>query len=323
MHTLSAISELPRVGITRAALACGVFDGLHRGHQSIVNTVLAQAAATDAAPVIITFSPHPMSVVRPDKQPRLLFAEDHRLRLLRSSQAAATVVIPFTSAMAQVPPVEFVEQHLLASDVKITAICVGTDWRFGHRAQGDTTLLAELGARLGFAVLAVPKLEAGGAPISSTRIRQAVNAGNLAAAEGLLGRRFSIAGYVAHGKGMGAEVMGCPTANIVLDDHICPPNGIYAAEALLYPLDEGESAERLQGAVYVGRSPTVSDEQPLTLEIHCFDFNRNIYGRKLEVAFISRVREDRIFGSIAALREQIARDLCDVRKIHESASSLL
>jgi riboflavin kinase / FMN adenylyltransferase len=323
MHTVSAVSDLPKVGITRAALACGVFDGLHRGHQSIVDTVLAQAAATDAAPVIITFSPHPMSVVRPDMQPKLLFSEDHRLRLLRSSQAVATVVIPFTPEIAQVPPVEFVEQHLLGSGVEITAVCVGEDWRFGHRAGGDTTLLAELGDNHGFAVSAVPKLESDGTPISSTRIRQAVNAGDLAAAEDLLGRRFSIAGTVAYGKGMGAEVMGCPTANIILEDHICPPNGIYAAEALLYALDEDESAERLQGAVYVGHSPTVSDTQPLTLEIHCFDFHRNIYGRKLEVAFISRVREDRTFGSIAALREQIARDLCDVRKIHEAAASLL
>ncbi|MFT5127841.1 MAG: riboflavin kinase/FMN adenylyltransferase [Rhodothermales bacterium] len=323
MHTVSAVSDLPSVGITRAALACGVFDGLHRGHQSIVDTVLAQAKATGAAPVIITFSPHPMSVVRPDRQPKLLFAEDHRLRLLRSSQAAATVVIPFTAEMAAVPPAEFIETHLLGGGVEITAVCVGEDWRFGHRAQGDTVLLAKLGDRLGFAVSAVSKLESGGAPISSTRIREAVNAGDLNTAEELLGRRFSIAGFVAQGKGMGADVMGCPTANIVLDDHICPPNGIYAAEALLYPLDEGEHTERLQGAVYIGHSPTVSDSQPLTLEIHCFDFNRNIYGRKLEVAFISRVREDRRFDSIAKLREQIARDLCDVRKIHETAALLL
>jgi riboflavin kinase/FMN adenylyltransferase len=323
MHTVSAISELAALGIRRAALACGVFDGLHRGHQTVIDAAMAQAAATDAVPVIITFSPHPMSIVRPEAQPRLLFSEEHRLRLLRSSQASATVVIPFTRELAALPAVEFVEQQLLASGVEITAICVGADWRFGHRAQGDTRLLAELGARHGFAVSAVEQLACGGAPISSTRIREAVNLGNLAGAEELLGRRFSIAGCVAYGKGMGAEVMGCPTANIILEDHICPPNGIYAAEALLYAPDDDGAGESLRGAVYIGHSPTVSTGQPLTLEIHCFDFNRNIYGRKLEVAFISRVREDRKFASIGELREQIARDLCDVRKIHEEAAACL
>ena len=316
MDTVTSLTALPALGITRVALTCGVFDGLHRGHRKLVETTLALARETDAAPVLFTFHPHPAQVLSPARAPRLLLSEPHKLALMAEMGLAAAVQFPFNPQVAAMEPEAFIERELLGSGVTLTALVVGDSWRFGFRARGDVALLRSYGQANDFAVVGVPPVHDASGPISSTRIRTALVAGDLDAVERMLGRPFSIMGEVEHGKGIGTTELHYPTANVHAGNELFPPSGIYAARAHLRRPDG--CRETFAGILYLGNSPTFVDQAPAKpfVEMHIFDFHENIYGQQIEVEFVGFIRPDARFPSVTALCAQIALDIEQAKLVH-------
>ena len=313
MIRTSSLHELVGSGIDRVAVACGVFDGLHRGHRRILERLQQEAVDTGAAPVVITFDPHPQNVIGSGDPVPLLLSIDHRLMLLARQKMAATVVIPFTESFSRITPAAFVSDVLCGSSIRVTAVCVGSRWRFGHRAAGDTDLLQQLCNDRDVRVVPVSEVDDDHGTVSSSRTRTAIAAGDLAVCESMLGRRFSVYGTVQRGKGLGAADLTYATANIEPGNGVLPPDGIYAATARLCN-DEGTWTDH-PGILYQGSSPTVTDANPggRIVEMHIFEFEADIYDRSLEIVYGDFIRADCRFDSLEALREQIGRDIAEVR----------
>ena len=283
-------------------LAIGVFDGLHRGHRAVIERALADAREAGGSTVVVTFDPHPVRVLRPEKSPRLLTSTPHKLRLIRALGVRHILVIPFDTAFAATPPDTFIRQ-LAAAAKPLREICVGHQWSFGKGRAGNLEMLARLGAEMGFEEVGVPAVEVDGRIVSSTLIRQAVEAGDLADAARLLGRDFTILGTVVEGMHLGRK-LGFPTANLSAHNEQFPPNGVYAVDVLR----NGDAVRR--GVANIGVRPTIAEAGGgRLLEVHIFDFDETIYGADLEIVFRRFLRPEQKFSSLAALREQIARDV--------------
>lgn len=313
MLSVSSLQELATHGVRRVAIACGVFDGLHRGHHKILDALNEVAVATNATPVVLTFDPHPQNILTPDRPARLLLSTAHKQLLLAQRNVDATVLLPFTRELAETAAEIFIESVLCNSDVELTAICVGTKWRFGQGGRGSTDLLDELCGVRNIRVIAVPEVQDSGT-ISSTRIRQAVTEGDLDAAAEMLGRSFSVFGVVRSGKGI-ATKLNYPTANVDAGNDVFPPDGIYAASARIYS-DDHTFVEH-PGILYQGASPTFGDTslpRP-KVEMHIFDFAENIYNQRLEIVYRQHIRADRKFDNVDALCDQIADDIDIARRV--------
>jgi riboflavin kinase/FMN adenylyltransferase len=256
---------------------------------------------------VVTFDPHPVRVLRPDKAPRLLTSTPHKIRLIRGLGVAHLLIVPFDRAFAATDPARFIEQLAEASR-PLREICVGHTWSFGKDRAGNLELLAQLGARLGFAEVGVPVVEIGGEIVSSTLIRAAVERGDLSSAGAMLGRPYSVLGTVRHGDGLGRQ-LGFPTANLSAHNEQFPPNGVYAVMVSV----GGE--ERL-GIANIGIRPTIAHATgERVFEVHIFDFQSDLYGQDIEVTFRDRVRDERKFASVEELKAQIARDAEQVRRM--------
>ena len=289
-------------------LAIGVFDGVHLGHRAVIERALADARDAGGSPVVVTFDPHPVRVLRPEKAPRLLTSTPHKLRLIRALGVQDLLVIPFDSAFAATPPEEFIRQLATAAE-PLREICVGHQWSFGKGRAGNLEMLARLGADLGFEEVGVPAVEVDGRIVSSTLIRQAVERGDLADAARLLGRDYTILGTVVEGRRLGRTI-GFPTANLSAHNEQFPPNGVYAVEVLR----NGDATRR--GVANIGVRPTIAEAGgERGLEVHLFDFDGALYGDDLEIVFRHFLRPERKFPSIEALREQIARDVGAARAV--------
>ena len=315
MKAVSFLQDLQgKYGIDRVVVACGVFDGVHRGHQRIIAALLKQARDLNAVPIAVTFTPHPRAILQPGKTPQLLTVRDQKLRLLAECGVQAAVLLPFSREMATLPPEQFLKDYLLPPGIELGGICVGTDWRFGACGKGDTNLLRELGHRLGFAVITVPEFHLYGQPISSTRIREAIAKGRLKHASRLLGRPYAIQSHVAHGKGIGTHQLHCPTANVLDKQIVLPPCGVYAARGFI----DADNRREHQGIVYIGTAPTISHagsaSEPI-LEFHLFDFHQDLYDTTLEVEFAQFIRPDKCFESVDALGRQIQCDIAVARNV--------
>ena len=326
MEIAASIAELNAAGDFGAVcLACGVFDGVHRGHQRLVARLLAMARVTGARPVVVTFEPHPRRVLHPHAAPMLLTSPGQKARLLRAAGVEGMVVLPFSPAMAALPPEQFLRQHLQAPGVEVRGICVGAGWRFGARGAGDIRSLRQFGRDWGFRVAAVPELPYYGRPVSSTRIRHAVATGNLRLARRLLGRDYAIDGVVAHGQGRGGREFACATANLVPADQLLPPCGVYAVEARLDPDGPAGGRPPRAGVAYIGKAPTLAAQggghaRPV-LETHLFEDPGELYGRTLEVVFLDFIRPELVFPTTEALREQIALDTARARDVTAGLAS--
>ena len=282
-------------------LAIGVFDGVHLGHRAVIDRAIADAKAARGTPVVVTFDPHPVRVLRPEKAPRLLTSTPHKLRLIRALGIDHLLIIPFDLAFAGTPPDEFIRQ-LAAAGRPLREICVGHQWSFGKGRAGNLEMLARLGGELGFDEVGVPAVEVDGRIVSSTLIRQAVEAGDLANAARLLGRDYTILGTVVEGRRLG-RTLGFPTANLSAHNEQFPPNGVYAVEVLL----NGDAPRG--GVANIGVRPTVAEAGgERLLEVHIFDFDAALYGTDLEVVFRHFLRPEQKFSTLEALRAQIARD---------------
>ncbi len=292
MQTLHSISELSVVP-GPIFLAIGVFDGVHRGHQAVISTSAQHAHAAEGTSVVVTFDPHPAKVLRPRNAPHLLTATQHKIALIRALGVSHLLIIEFNREFAATSPEDF---------------CVGHEWSFGKDRRGNLDLLKKLGADFDFNVVGIPPVMVHGAVVSSTAIRQAVEAGNLAKAAEMLGRDYTILGAVTRGDQLGKKI-GFPTANLSAHSEQFPPNGVYLAEVwfegVLY-----------HGVVNLGYRPTVTaSKSQRLLEIHLLDFERDIYGEDLEVRFVRYLRPERKFDNLEALARQIDVDVRQAREL--------
>ena len=306
MQTLHSISELSVVP-GPIFLAIGVFDGVHRGHQAVISTSARHAHLAEGTSVVVTFDPHPAKVLRPRHAPHLLTATQHKIALIRALGVSHLLIIEFNREFAATSPEDFVQQ-LVTHSKPLREICVGHEWSFGKDRRGNLDVLKKLGAHFDFNVVGIPPVMVHGAVVSSTAIRQAVEAGSLAKAAEMLGREYTILGAVTRGDQLGKKI-GFPTANLSAHSEQFPPNGVYLAEAwfegVLY-----------HGVVNLGYRPTVTgSKSQRLLEIHLLDFERDIYGEDLEVRFVRYLRPERKFDSVEALAQQIDVDVRQAREL--------
>jgi riboflavin kinase/FMN adenylyltransferase len=305
METLRSISELSRLP-GPLFLAIGVFDGVHLGHQAVISTSAEHARAANGTPVVVTFDPHPEKVLRREGAPHLLTATSHKIALIRDLGVGHLLIITFDKQFAATEPEDFV-QRLVKHSKPLREICVGHEWSFGKNRRGNLELLKQFGARFDFGVVGIPPVTVNGEVVSSTTIRQAVEAGDLPKASRMLGREYTILGTVVSGDNLGKKI-GFPTANLSAHNEQFPPNGVYFAQAALdgivYP-----------GVINLGYRPTVSREHERVLEIHLLDFERDIYGKDLEVRFIRYLRPEKKFESVEALTRQIDLDVNQAREL--------
>jgi riboflavin kinase/FMN adenylyltransferase len=307
MQILRSIPELSRLP-GPLFLAIGVFDGVHRGHQAVISTSAEHAHSANGTPVVVTFDPHPMKVLRPKDAPHLLTATQHKIRLIRDLGVRHLLIIKFDKAFAATAPEDFVQQ-LVTHSKPLREVCVGHEWSFGKGRRGNLALLRKLGAQFDFEVVGIPAVALGnGEPVSSTAIRHAVEAGDLAKAAEMLGREYTILGTVVRGEHLGKKI-GFPTANLTAHSEQFPPNGVYFAQATLagtvYP-----------GVVNLGYRPTVSSgKSERVLEIYLLDFDHDIYGKDVEVRFVRYLRPEQKFENLDALAKQIELDVQQARKL--------
>jgi riboflavin kinase/FMN adenylyltransferase len=279
----------------------GTFDGVHRGHREILRRVVERGTALSLPTLLVTFEPHPLRVVKPEAAPQLLTPGDEQFEALAETGIAHVVVLPFTPTLAAYSARAYVES-LLIDLYRARALVMGYNHRFGRGREGDADALAALGARLGFDVDVVPPtLDGNHAPISSSRIRRAVAAGDLADAQSALGRAYSLRGTVMHGSHRGRE-LGYPTLNIEVPsaDKLLPPDGVYAVRAI------GRRGT-FGGMMNLGGRPTFG-ETGRTIEVHLFEASGEWYGLPVAVEFVRRLRDTTRFATIDELVAQLGRD---------------
>ena len=297
-------------GLNRPRLTLGTFDGVHRGHQRVIGELLAWARATGTEAAVITFDrkPHRILSGRPFDQITTL---PHRLRLFERLGLDAAIILEFDHELAAMEPEAFVEE-VVVRRFQAGGVLMGHDTRFGKAGRGDHVLMAALGKQFGFEVRAVEVETLDGAPVSSTRVRQAIRDGDLPLAERMLGRRVSAYGTVVHGTSRG-RALGCPTANLDLHHAVHPPEGVYASRALI----DGSWHDSVTN---IGRPPTLLPDGPpfrsehIVLETHVMDLREDLYGKDIEVEFVSFLRPEKRYGSADALAEAIRGDVAAARK---------
>ena len=294
--------------IKNAVVTIGNFDGVHLGHQALLHTVNERADNIGGTSVAITFEPHPIRVLKQNDHPPLITLIEQKTELIARANIAVLIVIPFSREFAAITPREFVED-LLVRRIGMKSLVIGRDYTFGKDRKGNLEMLRQWAPELGYDVLLVDWIQSvsSGDRVSSTRIRQMVMEGRMASAKRLLGRYYQIRGKVAEGRNRGGRLLGFPTANINLQDELCPKNGIYAVL-----VEHG--GKTLKGVANIGYSPTFEDHQ-FTVEVHIIDFDRNIYNDSIRVNFIKRLRDEIKFESIEALADQIRKDTAQARDI--------
>jgi riboflavin kinase/FMN adenylyltransferase len=300
-------SGLP-ADVTRTALTVGSFDGVHRGHQDVLRQLVERARELGVHSLLVTFDPHPLEVVNPAAAPRLLTVGDEKLEVLAESGIDFVAVLPFTSALAAFSAERFVDEILLER-FRMHDLLMGYDHRFGHNRSGDAATMRRLGAERGFQVSVVPPVTVnGGQSVSSTGIRRAVAGGDLEGAYRGLGRHYSLGGKVVEGARRGRQ-LGFPTANVAVPGprKLLPPEGVYAirAQTPMGPYD---------GMLNLGPRPTFGDAESV-VEAHLFDADLDLYGHRLRIDFVARLRDTQKFSGIDALKTQLERDAIAARTL--------
>lgn len=307
MEIFRSIAELAQLD-GPVFLAIGVFDGVHLGHQAVISTSARHAHSAEGTPVVVTFDPHPMKVLRPQNAPHLLTATQHKIALIRRLGVGHLLLITFDRKFAATSPENFVAD-LVQSAKPLREICVGHEWSFGKNRAGNVARLRELGAEHGFEVIGIPPVKVNGTVVSSTAIRAAVETGDFARAADMLGRNYTILGTVKEGSKLGRQ-LGFPTANLSAHSEQFPPNGVYLVEAWIHGILH-------HGLVNIGFRPTIAaDKAERLIEVHLLDFRRDIYGEDIEIRFVQFLRPEKKFESVEALRQQIATDVKAARAFY-------
>ena len=286
-------------------VALGTFDGLHRGHLDVIGTAKEEAERTGARLAVFTFSNHPMEWINPEQVPVALVTAVEKQTLLEQIGVDVLIDIPFNQQVADLLPQEFLER-LRALDY--SCLVVGENFTYGQRGQGTVYTLAASAKAMGFKLIVRKLISDGGTIISSTEIRRLIGAGDVALAAKMLGRSYSITGTVAHGNERG-RLLGYPTANLELEDaHVAiPQGGVYAVRALVCGKTYG-------GMANIGRNPTFGDVEKPRLETNIFGFSGDIYGKRLTIEFVQRIRGEVKFSGLDALKAQLAQDKTDCLK---------
>jgi riboflavin kinase / FMN adenylyltransferase len=292
-------------------VAVGNFDGLHRGHQKILERVARQAAERNGTPVVMTFDPHPPRVVRPDKAPPLLMTPAQKLDALSQAGVRGAAVVRFTPELSQWDPERFV-RTVLADWLRVAEVWVGGNFLFGRERSGNFSMLRALGLQYGFRAEKIDPVRYKEFVVSSTRIRRLIWEGRVDEAGALLGHHYTIEGTVVRGDGRGRQI-GYPTANLDSPNELLPPDGVYVTAAIVNGTIPAAVAN-------IGVRPTVTAGQRRTLEIHLLDFDGDLYGLALRLAFVQRLRDERAFPDVEALRAQIGADARGAQELFERIS---
>lgn len=294
--------------LTGTVCTVGTFDGVHRGHQLVLKRLAERAKARGLPSVLVTFDPHPLEVVNPPAAPPLLTLADEKSEVLAESPLDYVVVLPFTRTLASYEAAEFVDR-VLRDRLNVQALLIGHDHGLGRARSGDAEVLRALGADRGFGVETVEAVQGSdGRPISSTTIRRAVAGGDLARAADGLGRDYAVSGIVRPGDGRG-KAIGYPTLNIGAPSSrkLLPPEGVYAVR-----VQTPVGPQR--GMLNLGPRPTFGDTAS-SIEVHCFDFDRDLYGARIRIDFVQRLRDTQRFDGVEALRAQLGRDAVAARAV--------
>ena len=284
--------------LVRPVLALGNFDGLHRGHQKIVERVKRGAAEHGGTPMAMTFDPHPPRVVRPDKAPPLLMTKAQRLEALHNAGIACVAVVRFTRELSLWDPETFV-RTVLVDWLRVSEVWVGANFLFGHDRTGNFSLLRTLGQRYGFRADKIDPVRYKDFVVSSTRVRRLVTEGRMDEAGALLGHGYYIDGTVIEGRRRGRE-LGFPTANVTTDNELVPPHGVYATMVTIGGIVHA-------GLTNIGTRPTFGDADR-AVETHVLGYSGDLYGRTIRLTFVLRLRDERRFPDVDALRAQIEAD---------------
>ncbi len=307
MQTLVAVAQLHQIAAP-LSLATGFFDGVHLGHQAVLRAANETARRIGGQAWALTFDQHPLAILQPGRQPPLLSPLPLRLELLAKSGIDGCLLLPFTRELAAMEPQDFIE-WLTGPTRTIAAIHCGTNWHFGAYARGNPALLSRLGDQFGFTTTALPALQYRDTPISSTRIRRAIQSGDVAEAACMLGRHYYIRESVVHGRGVGRTI-GMATANLHPSAEVLPAIGVYAVQTRI-------GNHFVPGVASLGWRPTFADARPdaPVLEIHLLDFEGDLYGATLDVAFVARLRDEIKFPDAAALVAQVRDDIRAARTL--------
>ena len=310
-----------------SVITIGTFDGVHLGHRALIARAINEAVDRGASSAVVSWDRHPAATLRPDKMPPLLCSPERKVELLSERGQDVLAVLPFDKELSQWSAERFVED-VLVKGLGARAVVVGENWRFGKGRTGNVELLTQMGTNLGFDVVGMKLEESGGEPVSSSRIRALIGAGDLDGAAALLGRRFDLDGVVVHGDERG-KTLGFPTANVELSPGLAhPPRGVYAGrarvggDATMLPPEEGDPVPRgwYRAAINIGVNPTFGgdpDVHPARVEAYLLDLDAEIYGAELRVELWSRLRDEEKYEDVAALIEQMRRDVEATRKIVE------
>jgi len=304
---------VPERATTSAVLTIGNFDGVHLGHRALLDELKAKARELGLPSAVLTFEPHPRELFAPDQAPARLASLRDKIELLAECGVDRVHVCRFNRALASLTAEQFIER-ILVRGLAVRHLIIGDDFRFGRGRAGDFALLQAAGQRDGFVVEAMHTVELGDARVSSSAVREALGAGDIERAERLLGRSFVIAGRVMDGRKIGRTI-GFPTANIQVRRKRLPLSGVFAVTV------SGVDSTPLPGAANIGVRPTVAEGLKPVLEVHLLDFDRDIYGRHVDVNFLHKLRDEAKFDSLDALRAQIDRDVADVRAFFKYRSS--
>ena len=287
-------------------LALGNFDGLHRGHMKIIDRVRQRAGERAGTPAAMTFDPHPPRVLRPDKAPQLLMTPEQKIEALSRSGMQGVAVVRFTHELSLWDPEMFV-RTVLVEWLHVAEVWVGANFLFGHQRAGTFTVLRALGARYGFRAEKIDPVRYKDFVVSSTRVRRLVSEGRVDEAGALLGHHYFLDGEVVRGAGRGREI-GVPTANIATSNELVPPSGVYATlttvDDIVFP-----------SVTNIGMRPTFGDVEEPVIEAHVLDADRDLYGARVRLSFVQRLRDERAFPDADALRAQIDADRRSARRL--------
>lgn len=295
---------------TPTAVAIGNFDGVHLGHAALLRQLVTTAAARGLTPTVLTFEPHPREFFSPATAPARLSTLREKLELLAEQGVAQTMVCPFNHRFAALGAEDFVSV-VLRDALRARYVVIGDDFRFGRGRDGDFALLQAMGGASGFEVAAMGSVLRSGGRVSSSAVRAALSAGDLSLAAALLGRPYSMDGQVVRGQQLGRQI-GFATANLRIKHNPLPLCGVFAVEVT------GLGGEPLPGVANLGLRPTVGGTRPL-LEVHLFDFSRDIYGAHIAVRFLKKLRDEQRFADFSALKAQIALDAAAARDFFATA----
>jgi len=290
---------------THPVLALGNFDGVHRGHRKILDRVKRVASERGGAAIVMTFDPHPPRVVRPDKAPPLLMTTAQRLESIAATGVHGAAIVRFTLELSRWTPEAFV-QAVLVDWLRVAEVWVGANFLFGHDRAGNFTLLRALGSRYGFNTEKIDPVRYKDFVVSSTRIRRLLGEGRVDEAGALLGHQYYVDGTVVEGDRRGRTI-GFPTANLQTENELLPPHGVYATTSTIGGVVR-------PSVTNVGVRPTVDRSGRTQVETHLFNFDQNLYGQRIRVGFVQRIRDERAFESVDALRAQIGAD-CDRARV--------